>query len=261
MCINRSKTMKKIALFAILLMALCSVSACAKDDMVITTRAAITGADVTLAFEKGESFIHPLKILKVITINLPPQVAVWVEDPNGKYLETLYVTESAGTQGWSGQPGGTPGKKIRRPESLPYWSHKRGVVYPDGLYMPTRENPLADAVTGASPKGDFHLDTKVPQGLTKFVIMAEINLPGDYNEAFPESTSPGMPNEPGFVGVSGQPSLVWAADVDLTRGPATYELKPVGHGSPNGSDGTLNPDLSGLTTAKDIIRRITVTVK
>jgi hypothetical protein len=250
--------MKRIALFAILVMLLCSASACAKNDIVITTRAETTGTDITLAFEKGASFIHPLKIFKVITIKLPPQIAVWIEDPDGNYVETLYVTRKGGTQGWKGKPGGPPAETIRRPEALPCWSHKHNVVYPDGLYMPTRENPLTDAVTAASPAGNFHLNTKVPQGLTKLVVLVEVNLPGDYNEAYPGNASPGSPN---YSGASGQPSIIYEASVDLASGPGTWELKPIGHGSPDGSDGAISPDLSGLTTAKDIISGVTVTAK
>jgi hypothetical protein len=250
--------MKKIALFVMLMLLLCSASACAKNDMIITTRAETTGTNITLAFEKGDRFIYTLKLMKLIPIKLPPQIAVWIEDPDGNYIETLYVTKKGGTQGWRGQPGGVPAEKIRRPESLPCWSHRRNVVYPDGLFMPTRENPLTDAVTAASPAGNFRLNTKVPQDLTKFIVLAEINSPGDYNEAYPKNVSPGSPN---YSGASGQPSIIYAATVDLSSGSKTVELLPIGHGSPDGSDGSINPDLSGLTTAKDIISGITVTVE
>jgi hypothetical protein len=240
--------MKKIALSAILLLLLCSASACSKDDVVIVTKPVAVGKEITVGFEAGEHYKQPVKIMKLITIKMPPQIAVWIEDPDGKYIDTLYVTEKAGTQGWRGS------KKIRRPESLPCWSHRRGVVYPDGLFMPTRENPLTDAVTAASPAGNFRLMTRVPKEISRFVIMAEVNNPGDYSEAYPKNASPGSP-------VSGQPSIIWAATVDLSSGPGTWELKPAGHGSPDGSDGRLYPDLSGLTTAKDIIKKITVTIK
>jgi hypothetical protein len=249
--------MKKIALLAIMVLLLCSASACAKDTedtITITTRAETTGTDITLAFEKGEHYAQPTKVFGLIPMDLTPQIAVWIEDTDGHYVDTLFVTEKAGTQGWM------ISKKIRRPESLPCWSHRRGVIYPDGLYMPTRENPLTDAVTAASPAGDFRLATKAPQALTKFVVLAEINNPGDYNEAYAKTPDEGSPNY-SRGGVSGQPSIVYAATVDLSSGPATIELIPVGHGSPGGTDGSINPDLSGLTTAKDIIKSITISIK
>ncbi len=92
------------------------------------------------------------------------------------------------------------------------------------------------------------------------MVLAEVNNPGDYNEAYPKTRRRGSPNY-SRGGVSGQPSIVYAATVDLSSGPGTVELVPVGHGSPGGSDGGLYPDLSGLTTAKDIIRRITVSTE
>jgi len=250
--------MKKIVLLTVLLILLLSVSACAKDDIIITTRAEATGSDITLGFEKGESFIHILKLMNFIPIKLPPQIAVWIEDLDGNYIETLYVTEKGGTQGWRGQPGGSPAETIRRPESLPCWSHRRNVVYPDGLFMPTLEQPLTDAVTAATPKGDFRLDTKVPEDLTAFVVLVEVNSPGDYNDAYPEGVSLGSPD---YTGASGQPSTIYAATVDLSSGADTWELVPIGHGSPDGSDGGIDPDLSGLTTAKDIISGITLAVE
>ena len=224
--------MKKLALLTIMVLLLCSASACAKDDVVIVTKPEAVGKEITVSFEAGEHYKEPHKIFRIITIMLTPQIAVWIEDPDGRYIETLYVTEKAGTQGWRGS------SDIRRPESLPCWSHRRGVVYPDGLFMPTRENPLTDAVTAASPAGNFRLMTRVPKEISRFVIMAEINNPDD----------------------SDQPSIIYAATVDLSSGSTTWELTPVGHGSPDGKDGSINPDLSGLTTAKDIIRRITVSI-
>ena len=40
---------------------------------------------------------------------------------------------------------------------LPYWSHKRGVIASDGLYMPEPENPVPDAYSGATPVKGFVL--------------------------------------------------------------------------------------------------------
>ena len=44
-----------------------------------------------------------------------PQVAVWLEDTEGNYIRTLYVTERAGHKSWIFGP------KEGRPESLPVW--------------------------------------------------------------------------------------------------------------------------------------------
>ncbi|MDD7579716.1 MAG: DUF2271 domain-containing protein [Treponema sp.] len=42
-----------------------------------------------------------------------PQIAVWVEDSDGTYIDTLFVTKKASGNKWIGSP------KDGRPESLP----------------------------------------------------------------------------------------------------------------------------------------------
>jgi len=135
------------------------------------------------------------------------------------------------------------------------------VIYPDGLYLPTIEDPLPDAVTGATPEDDFILETKAPSSLRRFVVMAEFNLPCDFNDVYPEDNTPGEPGYTGGKWGSGQPALVYVATVDLDSGIYTYEMTPIGISSPDGSDGELNEDLSTLTTAPDILGGITVTIE
>jgi hypothetical protein len=252
--------MKRIMYLAIFALLFATSAACAAEDLIITTKPDAVGKEIVLDFVRGAHYTHPLKINRLITIKTTPQIAVWIEDTDGRYVDTLYVTKKAGTQGWRTSPD-LPAKKIRRPESLPCWSHRRGVVYPDGLFMPTRENPVTDAITAASPGGDFYLKTTAPENPTKLVVLAEINNSADFNDAFPKDAPAGTPGYSGGAWGSGQPSIVWAATIDLSAGPGTYELTPVGHGSPDGADGSLTPDLSGLTTATDIVKKITVTVK
>jgi hypothetical protein len=252
--------MKRILLLFVFALLFSTSAACAAGDLIITTKPDAVGREIILDFTRGAHYTHPLKINWLITIKTTPQIAVWIEDTDGRYIDTLYVTKKSGTQAWRSSPD-LPAKKIRRPESLPCWSHRRGVVYPDGLFMPTRENPVIDAITAASPGGDFRLKTKAPEVPTKLVILAEVNNSADFNDAYPKDALPGTPGYSGGEWGSGQPSIVWAATVDLTKGAATYELVPVGHGSPDGSDGGIVPDLLSLTTATDIIRKITVTVE
>lgn len=249
--------MNKTTRLTMLLIVLFASAACAEDDIVIVTKPDAVGRQITVRFETGDHYKHPLRINKLITIKTTPQIAVWIEDLDGRYIDTLYVTRRAGTQGWRTSPD-LPAKKIRRPESLPCWSHRRGVVYPDGLFMPTRDNPLTDAITAASPAGDFRLRTKAPGNLTKFVVLAEVNNSADFNDDYPADAQPGTPGYSGGEWGSGQPSVVYAAAVDLAAGPGTWELSPIGHGSPDGTDGNINPDTGGLTTARDIVRRIAV---
>ena len=63
------------------------------------------------------------------------QMAVWVEDENGNYVDTLYVTRLTGTLGLANRPGLPTFKSdFRFPYGarqmvMPVWAHKRNHVY------------------------------------------------------------------------------------------------------------------------------------
>jgi len=63
------------------------------------------------------------------------QIAVWVEDPLGNYVATLYVTRLTGTFGLANRPGNhflrtsTRYPYGRRDMVLPVWAHKRNKTY------------------------------------------------------------------------------------------------------------------------------------
>ena len=50
----------------------------------------------------------------------PPQIAIWLEDKDGNYLSTVYVTHKIATQSW------LMAGKNRRKEALPHWCYSRG---------------------------------------------------------------------------------------------------------------------------------------
>lgn len=68
-----------------------------------------------------------------------PQIAVWVEDKDGRFIDTLYVTSATGLLGMGNRPGRWNMKTDfrwpygRRPSSLPIWAYKRGKTYPKVL--------------------------------------------------------------------------------------------------------------------------------
>jgi hypothetical protein len=210
----------------------------------------------------GSQWRHRHPIFLFFSIMTPPQLAIWIESPEGSYVTTAYVTKKAATQGWLPTPGEkVPPQGIRRPESLPVWSHHRGVRYDDGLYMPTKGSAMTDATSGASFKGNFTAALDTAPGLRKFRVLAEVNVSIDFNEAYPASARPGDPGYSGGKLGSGQPSLVYAADVDLDSGVREWRFALIGRGSPDGTDGSINPDVSGLTTALNMVDSITASLK
>lgn len=214
---------------------------------IIETNIDGTGIKIELSFVKGEEHNHPLMV-------------VWTEDLDGKYLETLFVAESIGTGIFDHADKSTgdwePGP-VRRPAALPYWGHKRGYQGIDGYYIPDPENPMPDAVTGPTPKGDFTLRSKTgTENLKQFRILLEINQSWDWNTFWTNNKYPDDAN----YKTSSQPAIVYAAVIDLTLGVKEYTLAPLGHSHYSGADGSINPNLETLSTAKQIVESIIVKI-
>jgi len=207
-----------------------------------------TGQEIIITMVSGKTHNHPM-------------MAAWLEDSGGKYIQTLYANKSvaSGYFAYADQSEGKwkPGKLVR-PASLPVWAHKRGVQAPEGHYMPTQENPLPDAITSATPPGDFMLEARADKPLHgKIRVMFEINQSWDWNDYWNNNK---FPDDKEYKS-SAQPSVIYSVEIDLQNPAGSYLMKPVGHGHFSGLDGSLNPDLSTLTSALEIVKEILVQVK
>jgi len=211
--------------------------------------------DVKISIEEGKEWLHDFPLFLGIKKKNPPQIAIWMEDMQGNYLSTIYASHKIATQAW--QSAGNN----RRKEALPHWCHSRGVQYEDGLYLPTQKEPLTDGISGATPRGSFNVKLQPTNKLKQFRVKIEINHSTDFNDYYPKSAREGEPNYSGGKEGSGQPALVYSADVDLSSGQKSFEAILLGHSSPDGSTGSINTDTSTLTTALHIVKRITVNVQ
>jgi len=244
---------KSIVVFFII----AAFSACAYDwsrkkkdtepERIVTNYEAL-GFDIVLEFKKGRSFNHPL-------------MAVWVEDMEGNYVQTLYVAQSI-AQGYYRHGDKSSGRwmlgAVRRPATLPYWAHKRGVREADGLFIPTPQTPLPDALTGATPKGDFLLKTKTKDtAMRRFKLLFEINQSWDWNKYWHNDR---FPDDEDYK-TSSQPALVYETVIDIDNPQKEYILKAVGHSHYSGKTGELFTDLSTITTALDIAESIKVVIE
>lgn len=157
-----------------------------------------------------------------------PQIAVWVEDSDGTYVGTLFVTKKASGNKWIGSPKGG------RPESLPDWYKAKG------------QNPAVkiskddlDATTSATPKKGIVIskDLELEKGKT-YVFKCQANQSFDYNEYYTKKNS----------GVDGQPAVLYAGEM-----------------IPDGTEKEIKLEFSGsrekLTTADKIIESIYIVVK
>ena len=211
--------------------------------------------DLCVNIEAGDGWLHDYPLFLGIKKKNPPQIAVWLEDTDGRYLGTLYASKKIATQGWASSGGN------RRKEALPYWCHRRGVVYEDGLYLPTKSQPLVDGMTGATPRADFNVRLKEKTGLRHFYVMVEVNHSIDFNDRYSDDKREGEPDYSGGPEGSGQPALVYRVDVNFDSASTSFDAVMIGHSSADGSDGKLYNDLYGITSALTIVKLITVNVK
>jgi hypothetical protein len=76
----------------------------------------------------------------VVDVDFTPsddlQIAVWLEDASGNYVDTLYLTELTGHRGLGNRPGrldfnsGPKWPYGRRENTFPVWSHRHGLTWP-----------------------------------------------------------------------------------------------------------------------------------
>jgi len=219
-----------------------------KEKVVVNSNEEGKGPALEIELVPGKEFYYPL-------------FAVWIEDIEGEYIQTLYVARSVATGVFKygrAEKGEWKESPKRAPQTLPYWAHKRGIRASDGLYMPEPANPVADAYTGPTPVAGFILQSRADSELpVKFRLMFEINQNWDWNEYWTNDKYPGDEN----YMMSCQPALVYQAVIDQNNPEVEYLLKPVGHSHYSGKTGELFPDLSTITSALEIADSIIVRLK
>jgi hypothetical protein len=213
----------------------------------ITSNPGGLGPVLEIEMTRGEGHNHPL-------------MAIWIENEEGQFIQTLYVAESIGKgmfqHGDASRGFWMPGE-IQRPAALPYWSHKRGIKNSDGLYLPTLSTPVPDAYTGPTPGQSFILLTRLDEpGLQKFNVVFEINQTWDWNEYW---TNNKFPDDEEYK-TSCQPALVYQTAMDLENPKDEYEMKVIGRSHHSGANGELFTDLETLTTALHISDGIVVRI-
>jgi low affinity Fe/Cu permease len=217
---------------------------------IFNTNENLNGRKITIEVTKGKKDYYSV-------------MAIWIEDTSGNYIETLYATKNiASGIFWQEINGKAVRVPVRRPEAIPYWSHKRNIIETDGEYIPTPETELIDGITGATPKSHFILESKLSNSKTdKFKILFEVNRSYDWNEFYNKNAFPDDEIYSGSGSV-GQPSLIYSTPIinlnNITR--KSYLMEVIGHGHHSGANGELYTDLSNITTALSITERVLVIV-
>lgn len=166
----------------------------------------------------------------------PPQMAIWLENQDGTKFIPVWVTHRSAYNNWKG--------KIECPVALPYWDQRKFIG---------SEKFAVDSYSGATPLNDV---LKVPfmQDLTgKWFSFIEVNASADYNQTFSYWSKENMPDSE----ANGQPSLIYKGEIDFDK-KAVQTAVLTGRTVQFGTADSLFSDLSGITTAKDLIKEIRI---
>jgi len=187
------------------------------------------------------------KIIHLSNFAEPPQFAIWLENTATKELKTVFVTHRVAKSDWEG--------KASVPVALPLWYKLfRGSKNPGESTQKQKRSEMA--ITGATPKADyFSLRIEVEPG-SEWVCWIEMNLAGDFNDAFPEVNLKTL-REDEFS--NGQPALVFRADVKANEG---LKFTPVIISQSTWVNGVVDvePVSDGITTAKKVFDDISISV-
>jgi hypothetical protein len=173
----------------------------------------------------------------------PPQFSIWLKDPESGKVKTVFVTRKTGTGDFEG--------KSHVPVALPAWVpvFQKETGRTD---TPSPRHPV-DIASGATPKeGIFSREVSVPLG-SEWLYFIEVNVAGDYNATFPSYTASGIPDPHG----NGQPSIIYRGKIKALPGKESIpEL--IGRTEQMYMESTINPDLEGIESAKEVFSEIKV---
>jgi hypothetical protein len=211
---------------AAVLVVLLAFASCASGEKSVEATSQ-HGERLVLSLAPGSAYRQTIRWL-IFPVTIYPQLACWLETPDGGYVGTVYVTAKAAKKSWvSAPPGG-------RPEALPVWSAIRG-----------SEPPVTDAISGPTPSGATMRDSSLAGSLRPgtYIAKLEVNRSYDYNDRYTRDSS----------GVDGQPSLIYECELEIGAAPSKAVFKPIGTGSLDGSAGRIRAGLEGLTTALQLL--------
>lgn len=191
--------------------------------------------------------IHQNKELILLsTFAEPPQFAIWLENKKSGECQSVFVTYRAGAGDWEG--------KTDVPTALPRWFQ---IFKVDGAGKSAKtEEKLISAITGATPKDDyFSVRAEVKPG-SEWICWIEMNLAGDFNEAFPQQDIKSFHVDE-FS--NGQPALLYRSDVTATEG-LSFKFDLYSQSMWYDGVSTLEPVGEGVGSAKNVFDELTVEV-
>jgi len=192
--------------------------------------------------------IHQNKeLIYLSTFAEPPQFAIWLENPGTKELKTVFVTHRVAVGDWEG--------KANVPVALPEWYRLfRGNAKLEGSVRPEKDPDMA--ITGATPKEDFFSIRVEVKPESEWICWIEMNLAGDFNEAFPEfDMETFMEDE--FS--NGQPALIYKAGIRAEED-LTFIPELTGQSIWENGMARVEAVSDGITTARDVFDQMQISV-
>ncbi|MFW5836139.1 MAG: hypothetical protein ACOCVK_01900 [bacterium] len=214
------------------------------DPQTIVLREQDEGEPVRIEIAAGPEWVSRTQAGPVV-FNVIPQFAVWTEDEAGRFVETLYVTGAG-----FGKLRHAKKQEMQSAffaECLPVWSAR---VLVSGGRLPSKANPYPDAVTSATPSGPATIVTALERTASPVTVYLEINKSNDANATYTEE-------DYGWVG---QPSLIYAAEIDGTSPDGAYRFALAGHGGAGDSAARLSTGVEGFDTALELVKEPLVLV-
>jgi hypothetical protein len=187
------------------------------------------------------------KIIHLSNFAEPPQFAIWLESPSTKELKTVFVTHRVAQGDWEG--------KANVPVALPLWYQLfKGNKNKEEASEKNRKSAMA--ITGATPKSDyFSIRVEVEPG-TEWICWIEMNLAGDFNDAFPEVDLKTL-REDEFS--NGQPALIFRADIKAVEG-LKFTPEIVSQSTWTKGVVDVEPVTEGITSAKSVFDDVRISV-
>ena len=187
------------------------------------------------------------KLIHLSNFAEPPQFAIWLENPVKKELRTVFVTHRVAIGDWEG--------KANVPVALPQWFRLFKKNKKTGESAESKNNSYM-AITGATPKDDyFSIRIEVEPG-SEWICWIEMNLAGDFNDAFPEIDLKTL-REDEFS--NGQPALIFSADIKAVEG-MVFVPQITAQSAWEKGIVTVAPVSDGITTAKNVFDKIRISV-
>jgi hypothetical protein len=103
----------------------------------------------------------PAEIAASASYRAPSQMVAWLEDPSGKFVDTVFITQQTGTFGLGNRPGradfnsGPLWPYGRRLATFPVWANRHGLEFDEVVFQNGDENNLSHAFAESSRERHF----------------------------------------------------------------------------------------------------------